>query len=328
MFGIVLAAMIAGTGESPSWGWHQGCNGCWSAGHSCGGCGAYQWGGWGGCSGDCFGTFGTFGTFSPFSCSGGGFCGGGYCGGGYCGGYCGGGFGCSSSCNGYSMPNYGCWSSCHGSCHGSGFGCGGIVYPTAVGCSGCGGTMMGADSAAKPEANEKQATVTVQTPEGAKLTVDGKEIELTSTSQTFVTPELDPKRTYFYEMKATIKKDGKELSINKRVAVKAGEKVTVDLSDLKRWKGPKPDDDEENGEVKVSLPAEAKLFVNGTLCPLDSDERTIETPALKKGKVYHYTLKAELKLADRTVIQTKRVSLQAGKVTKVAFEELTAVASR
>jgi uncharacterized protein (TIGR03000 family) len=172
-----------------------------------------------------------------------------------------------------------------------------------------------------------QATVTIQVAEGAKLTIDGKAIAMTGTTQTFFTPELDPSRVYFYEMKATAKKDGKELSANKKVAVRAGEKVKVDLRELKPWKAPSPE--KEEASLSVKLPADARLYVDGVLCPLDSSERNFETPPLEKGKQFTYTLKAEVVRDGKTLSETKRVPVEAGQQVSVEFGNLTvATASR
>jgi uncharacterized protein (TIGR03000 family) len=182
-----------------------------------------------------------------------------------------------------------------------------------------------APQAATPTAN--QATVTIQVAEGSKLTIDGKAIAMTSATQTFVTPQLDPSRVYFYEMKASAKKDGKELSANKKVAVRAGEKVTVDLRDLKPWKAPAPEKDQAS--LSVKLPADAKLYVDGVLCPLESAERIFETPPLEKGKQFTYTLKAEVVREGKTTSETKLVPIEAGQQVSVEFGNLTvATASR
>jgi len=178
--------------------------------------------------------------------------------------------------------------------------------------------------AAAPAAN--QATVTIEIAAGSTLTVDGKEIPLAGTSQTFVTPALDPSRIYFYEMKATAQKEGKPVAATKRVSVQAGSVVRVDLKDLKSWTAPKPER-EEAALLNVKLPDDARLFVDGVLCPLTTGERTFDTPALERGKTYHYTLKAELTRGGKTVSETQVVEVEAGKRVAVEFNKLPVVAA-
>jgi uncharacterized protein (TIGR03000 family) len=169
--------------------------------------------------------------------------------------------------------------------------------------------------------------VTIEIAEGAKLTVDGTEVAVPSGKQTFVTPTLDPNRVYFYEMKAAAKKDGKDVSVSKRISVKAGQTVSVKLTELKPWTAPKPDNKEETAQISVKLPKEAQLYVDGVLCPLTSAERAFDTPPLAKGKTFQYTLKAEITREGKTVSETKRISVAAGKQVAVEFEKLPVLAA-
>ncbi len=171
-----------------------------------------------------------------------------------------------------------------------------------------------------------QAQVTIEIAAGSKLTVDGQAIALEGNSQKFVTPELDPSRIYFYEMKATGVKDGKPVAVTKRVTVQAGQSVKVDLSQLKGWTAPKPDK-EEAAMINVKLPSEARLYVDGVLCPLTTSERNFDTPALERGKTFHYTLKAEMIRDGRTVSETQRVAVEAGKLVAVEFAKLPVLAA-
>lgn len=169
------------------------------------------------------------------------------------------------------------------------------------------------------------ANVTIQVAEGASLSVDGQAIAISGTSQTFNTPALESGRVYYYEMKATASKDGKSLVASKRVAVRAGETVSVDLRELKAEAAPatKPASfPPAPAKLTIKLPAEAKLFVDGVEAPLTSAERTFNTPTLEPGKDYVYTLKAEVAREGRTLSETKRVNFQAGKEVTVEFKNL------
>jgi len=166
-----------------------------------------------------------------------------------------------------------------------------------------------------------QAEVTIQVAEGARLLVDGKEVSLRATSEKFFTPELDPSRIYYYEMKATIQKDGKDLSASKRVAVRAGQQVAVDLRDVKSWTAPKPEQ-EEVARVTVKVPENTQLYVDGVQFPQFSGERTFNTPRLTVGQPYHYSFKAEITRDGQKVSETQNVTVQAGKDISVDFQKL------
>jgi uncharacterized protein (TIGR03000 family) len=76
-------------------------------------------------------------------------------------------------------------------------------------------------------------------------------------------------------------------------------------------------------QITVHLPAEAKLWVNGVSCPLTSDTRTFDSPALQAGKRYAYTLRAEMVRDGQTVSQSQRVELAAGRQVDVTFDNLS-----
>ncbi len=189
-----------------------------------------------------------------------------------------------------------------------------MIYSCCGGC--CGGVVLPAPHAAAPN----RAAVTIKIAAGARVTVDGKAIDFGGTEQTFRTPELDPARVYYYVIKASGKRDGKDVSAEKRVAVKVGADVVVDLREMKPWTPPKPP--EEAALITVKLPEEAKLFVDGVECPLTSADRTFETPRLEKGRKYEYTMRAEVTVAGKPVSETRRLEIEAGKAFTVEFARL------
>jgi uncharacterized protein (TIGR03000 family) len=78
----------------------------------------------------------------------------------------------------------------------------------------------------------------------------------------------------------------------------------------------------ESAQITVRLPAEARLWVDGTPCPLTSDTRSFATPKLETGRQYVYTMRAEVVRDGQTVAQTQRVVLGAGRQVNVTFGEL------
>jgi uncharacterized protein (TIGR03000 family) len=79
----------------------------------------------------------------------------------------------------------------------------------------------------------------------------------------------------------------------------------------------------------VSLPADARLFVDGAPTTSTSDRRSLVTPALEFGSTYVYTVRAEVVRDGRTVEQTQQVTVRGGEVSPVRFDFSTqTVASR
>lgn len=81
--------------------------------------------------------------------------------------------------------------------------------------------------------------------------------------------------------------------------------------------------------IVVSLPADARLLVDGAATTSTSDRRTLVTPELVFGSSYVYTMQAEVVREGRTMVETQQVTVRGGDVTNVNFNFSTqAVVSR
>lgn len=81
--------------------------------------------------------------------------------------------------------------------------------------------------------------------------------------------------------------------------------------------------------IIVSLPADARLIVDGAPTNSTSDRRTLVTPALEVGSTFVYTMQAEVVRDGRTVAQTQEVTVRGGETSTVRFQFSTqTVASR
>ena len=140
----------------------------------------------------------------------------------------------------------GCGGGRHGGCggrRGHHGGCGGGGCGYAGGCGGgyahggCGGGYGGyaysgtgfASGYALLEAPDQTATVVVELPADATLTIDGEATTSTSATRVFRTPELEPGQTFHYTFKAQVKRDGKVQSVTRRVEVRAGQQTQVSM---------------------------------------------------------------------------------------------------
>jgi uncharacterized protein (TIGR03000 family) len=207
MYSLVLATMLTTSPTAPAHGWGGGCHGCYG---SCGYSTCH------GCYASCYGCYGGWGSGYGY---------GGYTYGGCCGGW---NYGCSGYCYGCGGYSYG---GCCGSYMPSGYSSG-YCYG---GC--CGGYMVVPGGAQAPMnkvggSGETTATVVIKVPVDAKLTVNGQETVVPNGEQRFKTPTLEPGRTYSYDMTATVKRDGKDVTVTRKVLVKAGEESRADFSDL------------------------------------------------------------------------------------------------
>jgi uncharacterized protein (TIGR03000 family) len=81
--------------------------------------------------------------------------------------------------------------------------------------------------------------------------------------------------------------------------------------------------------ILVTLPAEAKLTIDGASTKSTSASRLFQSPNLRPGRDYVYTLRAEVVRDGQNVAQEQRVTVRAGEETRVPFTFSTGgVASR
>jgi uncharacterized protein (TIGR03000 family) len=79
------------------------------------------------------------------------------------------------------------------------------------------------------QAPANTAKLYVTLPADAKLTVDGSPTASTSESRVFESPSLTPGKTFYYELQATVVRNGKAQTVTKQVAVRAGEDTRVKI---------------------------------------------------------------------------------------------------
>src|SRR5262249_18579713 len=150
---------------------------------------------------------------------------------------------------------------CCGGCYGGGV----IIGPGGRGSPGSGSGKGGGVSL--------RGTGTVDLPGDSQLYGDGPFAHPSSSTRTLNTPQPEKGRDYFYTIKAEWTRDGKVMSDSQRVVVKAGEVSNVEFKDSTATsvKDVAPVAKDSPAKVTVRLPADAKLYIDGQLCPLTSE---------------------------------------------------------
>ena len=284
MYSIVLLAALTAGGETTHF--NSSCYGC---------CGYYGWACWG-CHGGGWG------------CSGGGYgCGAGYgCGGqGWYGVW--GGSGCSgvvvfSACCGIIVPHQ------HHNQHLFDYHHYAHPLPT---------PMPEVKPEDKPNDPDKKpvddkALLNVEVDADARLYINERLMKTASARRSFDTPRLEKGKTYRYTLCAEVVRDGKTVTRSKDVIVKAGETVGVSFVNQVATKA-------ERGRLVVDVSADAKLYINGRLMKTTSARRTFDTPAMEKGKTFHYTLRAEALRDGKIVSETREVAVKAGEEMRTSL---------
>jgi uncharacterized protein (TIGR03000 family) len=172
--------------------------------------------------------------------------------------------------------------------------------------------------------NPRTGKVMLRMPAEAILLVNDKPI---SAGPSFTTPVLEPGKDYVYDFEAALVQNGESINRVKRVVVRAGEVVRLAYEDMEPPHAKVVQSAEATASpahVTVRLPAEAQLNVHGVDCPLTSNTRTFDTPALAPGQDYFYVLQAKVLRDGQPVTRTRRVTFRAGERVTVSFENLVA----
>jgi uncharacterized protein (TIGR03000 family) len=92
---------------------------------------------------------------------------------------------------------------------------------------------------------------------------------------------------------------------------------------------PKKASTEAPATIVVSLPADARLLVDGNATTSTTASRTLVTPALQFGSSYIYNMTAEIVREGRTISETQQVTVRGGETATIQFSFPTqTVASR
>jgi uncharacterized protein (TIGR03000 family) len=77
----------------------------------------------------------------------------------------------------------------------------------------------------------------------------------------------------------------------------------------------------DQATIIVTLPVDARLYVDGTLMTLTGAVRTFRAPNLQPNLKYTYTIRMEVERNGKKLEDSKTVELQPGKTTQVVFAE-------
>jgi uncharacterized protein (TIGR03000 family) len=166
--------------------------------------------------------------------------------------------------------------------------------------------------------------VFLEMPADAVVFVNETRIE---TASSYLTQPLEPGKEYVLSIEAVVMGDGQSTSRVKQVTIRGGEEVRLAYQDMDLADASWNRTGEGAGapaHISVRVPTDARLTVHGVDCPLTSDTRTFDTPALEPGQKYYYLLKAEVVRDGRTIAQTKRIDFRSGERLTVSFDDLGA----
>jgi uncharacterized protein (TIGR03000 family) len=88
------------------------------------------------------------------------------------------------------------------------------------------------------------------------------------------------------------------------------------------------DDKPMGANLKFTVPADTKLYVDGKLTTGTGTERAFFTPPLEAGKKFFYDVKVELVVGTQTVTDEKRIIVEAGANLTESFPKLVAAVEK
>jgi uncharacterized protein (TIGR03000 family) len=203
MYSVVMMMALSGGVEVADFGRHGGgYGGCYAGyGGGCFGC----HGGYGGYGAGCFGCLGAYRGYGCAGCYGGGSRG-----------WCGGGYSCNGWCGGVFNGMYGGYAPGTPATAPAASPPGKVPAPP----------QPGVSAAQSPD---NRATLVVNLPADAKLTLNGQLTMSTSNRRWFVTPPLQAGREYQYVLRAEVVRTGVPSVVERTVVVRANEESRVSL---------------------------------------------------------------------------------------------------
>jgi uncharacterized protein (TIGR03000 family) len=95
-----------------------------------------------------------------------------------------------------------------------------------------GSGTTGGGSTSLRSAPQAPARLVIDVPEDARVFVDDHLMKSSSTHRVYASPKLDAGQAYYYDVRIEVDRDGKVVSANKRVIVRAGEEYTESFVNL------------------------------------------------------------------------------------------------
>jgi uncharacterized protein (TIGR03000 family) len=155
-----------------------------------------------------------------------------------------------------------------------------------------------------------EAILNVQLPEDAKIYVNDRLTSSTGDARRYVSRRLKPGKSYSYNITAAIERDGKQISVSKKLVMKAGEIKSLEFDFEKPILT----------QVTVRVPEDAKITLSGNQTSASGKVRRFKT-MLKPGQQWNdYTVEVSLERDGRTIREKRTLDISAGQQYVVDFE--------
>jgi uncharacterized protein (TIGR03000 family) len=162
-----------------------------------------------------------------------------------------------------------------------------------------------------------KAQVIVSLPADAKLIAEGQQTAGSGSERSFITPSLPEGQDFHYTLKIEYQDGTETKTKTAKLTVRGGHRSELDFNV------------HSASQVTVNLPAEGKLFVNGSQALSKGGEHKFITPELPKGQPFTYQFRAEIVREGKTEVINREVKFKAGEPVSVDFRgETTSTVSK
>jgi uncharacterized protein (TIGR03000 family) len=221
-------------------------------------------------------------------------------------------YGSGGSYGSYASVSYGS-SGSYGSAGSSGS-YGGVSYsvPVETDCAGC-----SASTATDPALETAgSAVIEVAVPDEAKVFVNDKETTSTGNTRSYVSNNLELGKTYLYKFRVEFAQDGETVVKNESIKLSAGDRVTLSFGANEASQQLS-----STTELKVTVPANAKVFLAGSPTDQTGTLRTYATRRLSAGQTWvDYTVRVEAEVNGKTEVREETLTITGGETYELAFD--------
>lgn len=172
------------------------------------------------------------------------------------------------------------------------------------------------------DSNSGRSGIVVYVPEGAKVFVNDHKMKTGGTARRFASGQLEAGKTYEYEIRAEMVRNGVNLVRTETVKLKAGrvEEVGFDFTDtvapIQAVAAQFPDT-----KLTVVVPEDASVFLAGEDTVSVGNVRKFVTNDIADGKAWKdYEIRVEVERDGKTIVKTKKISLFAGDEKEFEFK--------
>jgi uncharacterized protein (TIGR03000 family) len=164
------------------------------------------------------------------------------------------------------------------------------------------------------------ALLSVKVPTDAKVFVNDRPTTSAGIDREYISRELQPGASYSYKVRAEFVFDGKPVTEEKSVRLTAGQTASLSFSEGQE-QVQTADKADTRTTLKVSLPADARLFLAGHEMKATGTVREFSTTRLPAGSEWAtYSIRAVIDRDGREDVREQTVSLRAGETRELTID--------